>query len=334
MKIQFLIAMHDADYVEHLSKVLREKHMDLLELSICSTAERLQEAGGKRRYDVILADPEMAQEALTLKAGLVLLLWDGVTPISAQLRNMKMVNKYQRVSSIVSKILEYYAEVSSGGSSGFGRSRGAITVVWSPVGGSGKTTAALAYAAQQAAGGRKTVYLNLEDFSSTPTYFPQQGKSISTILGRLDSNAELLLQSIRLQDSGSGIYYFCAPENYDDINELTAEDFAILAENCAEGADEVVVDLSSVWNGKVRKLFELADQILLVIDGSAADRSKLAQFKIQNNIYGEICSKAVLVVNRAVKTESASDLKVVALPPVQSKDPVVVYKTLSAGYWK
>lgn len=333
MKIQLLLAMNDADYMEHLSKVLMEKYVELVEISICSSVERLREASSKRRFDIVLLDVEIAKDASFQDATLALLLWDGITPLSEQARLLKVVNKYQRVSSIISKMLEYYAEVSSRGS-GFGRTRGSITVVWSPTGGCGKTTAALAYAAKNAADGKKTVYLNLENFCSTPIYFPENGKSISTILGRLDSNVELLLQSIRQQDSGSRIYYFCKPENYDDINELTEEDFALLTENCAEGSDEVVVDLSSDWNGKIKKMLELADRILLVMDASNASQPKWEQFKTQNNIYQEICSKSILVMNRAGRMEHTEEMKTVALPCVQSKDPVVVYKTLSVGYWK
>ncbi|MBR2130943.1 MAG: hypothetical protein IJ955_00145 [Oscillospiraceae bacterium] len=310
-----------------------EKYVELLEISICSSMERLRETGSKRRFDIVLMDAEMARDASFQNANLALLLWDGVTPLSEQVRMLKVVNKYQRVSSIISKVLEYYAEVSSRGS-GFGRTRGVITVVWSPIGGCGKTTAALAYAAKNAADGKKTVYLNLENFCSTPVYFPENGKSISTILGRLDSNVELLLQSIRQQDSGSGIYYFSKPENYDDINALTENEFALLTENCAEGTDEVVVDLSSDWNGKIKKMLELADRILLVMDTSNASQPKWEQFKAQNNIYQEICPKSTLVMNRAGKMEHMQDMKTVVLPCVQSKDPVVVYKTLSVGYWK
>ena len=48
MKIQLLIALNDIDYTEHLSKVLSEKYADRFEISICSSAERLQDTLSRR----------------------------------------------------------------------------------------------------------------------------------------------------------------------------------------------------------------------------------------------------------------------------------------------
>ena len=332
MKIQLLIALTDTTYSEHLSKVLTEKYADRFEISLCSSAERLLDATTKRRYDILLTDPDMPSLSFVQNIRLTVLLCDGSESTTEPLGGMRVISKYQRISRIIGQLLEYCAETSPTRGS-IDRKRGSVTVVWSPAGGSGKTTVALAYAANAASSGKKAVYLNLENFSSIPVYFAPAAKSISSVFSKLDSNVELLLHSIRMKDNGSGIYYFGQPENYDDINELTEEDLILLTENCAEGMDEVVIDLSSGCSQKTKKLFEIADQILLVSDSSPAGKAKWEQFTTQNNIYSEIRSRSTLVLNRTGNAGQSADIRTISLPVVQSSDPIVVYKTLSAGYW-
>lgn len=328
MKIQILLGVEDSSYLEHLSQVLARQYADTFEVSACSARDSLLGLLGQRSFDVALLDAGLAAGVPAEGARLCLLLWDGMAALPPELAGWKRLRKYQRISTLTGEILESYAGLFSG-SSGLGGSRAHITAVWSPAGGSGKTTVALAYAAQQVAGGRKTVYLDLEQFSSVPAYFPAGGKSISTVFERLDEDVALLMQGIRQTDSGSGIGYYCCPNNYDDMNILTVEDVQLLIESAAQGVDDLVVDLSSLCDGRVRKALALADQVLLVLDGSPASLVRWEQFRGQHNTYGEIAGKLCLVANRGAKLPDAQ----VTLPYVQTGDPIVVYKTLSAGYF-
>ena len=161
-------------------------------------------------------------------------------------------------------------------------------------------------------------------------YFQEAGKSISAVFEKLDGDVSLLMQGIRQQDSGSGIGYYGRPENYDDIEILTVEDIRLLVEGSAGGADELVVDLSSQCDEKARKVLEMADVVLVVVDASSTAQVKWEQFRTQHNVYHEISGKSRLVANRGGRIQDAR----ISLPYVQSNDPVVVYKTLSAGYFE
>ena len=202
-------------------------------------------------------------------------------------------------------------------------------------GGCGKerTTAALAYAAQRAGEGKKSLYLDLEAFSSGPVYFSQNGKSISSVFEKLDENVELLLQSIRQKDAVSGIFYFSQPENYDDISILTQEDVRLLVNASVQGIDELVIDLSSTFDDKIQMLLELADRILLVTDSSRASQQKLEQFRTQHSIYEKVREKTIQVANKGFRIHSEEGEHAVLLPLVKSRDPVTVYQTLSAGFF-
>ena len=330
MKIRLFIAVDDGDYLDYLSQVLAERYADTFEISACSQPERLKEVTEGRRFDVAVLSPEMAESAPSQLAALTLVLWDGTA--SGNPPEQNLLQKYQRISGIVRQILQQYAEVSSL-RPGVQADRGHITVVWSPAGGSGKTTVALAYAAQRISEGKKTLYLNLEPFSSTPLYFAQNGKSLSSVFGQLDGNVELLLQSIRQEDEASGILYFCRPDNYDDIQILTEEDLTVLVYAGASGVDELVVDLGSTYDHRVRTLLELADEVLLVSDSSRTSQVKMEQFRTQHDLFGRIEKKTVLVMNRRSGGQKVPGERAVVLPQVQSEDPVVIYKILSGGYF-
>lgn len=328
MIMKILIAIDDLDYVEHLSGVLAEKYADTFEESVCSSADSLREALARKTFDAALLEPRFIAETNLSRVKLPLLLRneDSAGEISA---GMERVEKYQRISSIVSEILCKFAKANP--NADVDRSnKTCITAVWSPEGGVGKTSVAMAYAAQQVSQGKKTAYLSLQSFSDGVLFFPQTGKSISSIFGSGEGSISLLAQSVRLQDQGSGIMYFCDPTNYDDIYELTVDDVEVLLKGCASGLDELVVDLSNEWNCKIERIFEVADGVMVVLDGTKS--AKWNQFVNQHNVYGLIKDKLKIVVNRGDRPGKAVPGVSVSLPCVQSNDPVVVYKTLS-GYF-
>lgn len=322
MRIRLLIASKDHDYVEHLSRMLTEKHESVFEVTTYTTPDRLMETGRKGRFDIALLEREFITAVPDVKLCFLLCTED-----FGSLNGMRTVRKYQRISQIVSQILEGYAEISDA-SGGTGQAR--VSIVWAPSGGCGKTTVSLAYAAQQVAKGKKTTYLNLEPFSSEPVYFSDEGKSISSVFAKLDSNVSMLLQSIRQEDSGSGIGYFHRPDNYDDIAVLTAEDVICLVNACATVAEEVVVDLGSDWNEHVSALMERADFVFVVIDRTQTSQVKWKQFCEQHNIFEQMQSKFILVENRGAQSGYTGTATVIKLPLVRSEDPIVVYKTLSS----
>ena len=333
MKIQLLIAVGDKDYMEHISRVFSTKYTDSFDVSICSTQSRLGELLSQRRFDIAILDTDFTEVPGIAAISLPLILWTGAESLGIQGMTFTKMRKYQRISAIKSFMLGEYAKKTDNQSE-FGIGMGRITAVWSPMGGSGKTTASLAYAAQLVSQGKKTVYLNLEPFSSTPVYFANADKGLTSVFEKLqEGNVGLLLQSIRHEDRGSGILYFCHPDNYEDIEILLPEDVITLVRGAASGADEVVVDLGSVYNAKIHQLLKIADQVFLVIDDTKTSRVKFEQFRNQHSEYEELKEKLTVIANKGASRVILDEETVIPLPLVQSMDPIVIYKTLSSGYF-
>ena len=333
MKTQLLIATSDCDYADHLSAVLAENHTDAIDVAVCSEAAHLQGQLAARKYDIALFEASMVGAVELHSIRLPLLLWSEDEDTTDMAVAYGKVRKYRRISSMVSEILELYAKGQASDSSP-NTKRARITAVWSPMGGVGKTTVSLAYAASKAAEGKQSTYLDMEPFSSIRTYFGETGRSISSVFEMLEigeGNIKMLLRSIRQQDGGSDITYFCRPENFDDMNILNTENISALIGACSEVTDELIVDLSCVCDERTRKIFELADRVLLVTDGTSTANTKYAQFAIQNSVFQRIKGKAILVANKGAAVGEALVDEVIYLPLVQSDDSVAVFKSLSAA---
>lgn len=333
MKIKLVISSDDRDYTEHLSRVIADRYADTFEVGVCSTQAQwaeLLEGGG---CDAALVEPSFVHAQNLKNVRLPLILWDEFSAQPVDDSGLKRIEKYQRISSIVGTILENYAQFGTGVVD-LNRKHGHITAVWSPVGGIGKTTVALAYAARKVSDGQRATYLSLENFCSVPAYFSgsdHEKKSISTVFERLESDVPMLLKGILQEDSGSGITYYCGPNNYDDMNILTDDDLSTLIQGCIGNTEELVVDLSAQCNTKTRKIFELADTILIVSDGTPVAKTKIFQFMSQHNVAQQIREKCVLVNNKGAKTVVDGIYRAIELPYVRTTDIISIYKTLSGS---
>ena len=333
MKRRLAIVTDDKGYAEHLSGYLSERFAENFEVAVFSKAERFEEALKSAPFDVALLDIgfELIEVKNTVRVPLVL-AQEG-KQVAEEAQNIKQIRKYQRISLMVGDILEALSKIPHA-AGGISIESGNITVVWSPSGGTGKTSVALAYAMNRAAMHKRAVYLNLENFASTPAYFRTDGKSISKAFESLDSeesNLRLLMVGLRQQDTSTGIYYFSEPENYDDMNILSPDNIEALVFACAAEADELVVDLSSQYNSCTRRLFELANSVFIVTDSSLAAQVKLKQFIGQHSAFEQIRLNAKLVCNKGAHVSEAEISKTVYLNRVQSSEPKTVVKTL-AGY--
>ena len=332
MKIQLLIATCDCEYAEHLSNIFTESHTDAIDVSVCSTAEHFQEQLANRKFDVALLEPPLICETVLKTVHLPLLLWSEEEKTQHIPGDYKKIRKYQRVSSMVSNVLELYAKSLPDAQGAFSN-KAHITAVWSPVGGVGKTTTALACCARKASEGKQVLYLDLEPFSSGSAYFTETGRSISSVFEMLETgegNIKMLIMSIRQLNNNDGITYFCRPENFDDMNILTSENIVALIDACADVTDELVIDLSCVCDERTRKIFEIADKILLVTDTSRTAQIKFSQFASQHNVFQRIKEKTTLVANKGATISDSLAEAVIHFPFVQSTDAVTIYKTLSA----
>ncbi len=326
MKLNLLIISEDLEYVDHLSKVIQELYLQSFDLTICTSEESLKNFIDNKKFDVLLFEEKYFDYINNKMSKMSIML----TEDNSKNEYPVTINKYQRISKIVSGIYEAIAneniEFSLEESD-----KTVITAVWSPSGGVGKTTIALAYAANKINNGKKVLYINLENFSSVPAYFDEDDKSVSLIFEKIDSNISLLSKGLRQTDDVTGISYFSSPNNYDDINILDVEDIETFIKGCMVDIDELVIDFSSQCDKKTIALFELSNRILLVNSYTETNKVKMRQFLKQHNVFNMIKNKCILVNNKGDMTTNDEINKVIYLPLIKNKSEHQIIKNLSSN---
>ena len=329
MKVKMLIASDDTKYTMKLSEQISKNHSDTLEVATCSNMDELEKAIHFGKGDVALIDHSFIKYIDLIDAILPIML-HSETEIDEAPAELLRTQKYRRISALVADILEIYSKVSKTAILGVGKTAD-ITAVWSPAGGVGKTTVALAAAESAIQMGKRVFYLNLEIFSSIPIYFNDARKSISTVFEMLESdegNVKMLISAITEEENG--ITYLGMPSNYDDINILTAKNIEDLIITCGALADELIIDLSLPCDSRTTKVFELANKVLLVTDGTATAKAKLSQFVYQNNVFGSITEKITVIANKGTEMDDKTMHSVNSLPHVSVSSETQLYKELAA----
>jgi cellulose biosynthesis protein BcsQ len=196
--------------------------------------------------------------------------------------------------------LEHYADICQSFNVG-GDVRTSVVAVYSPIGGSGKTTIACALANYLSMMGKKTLYLNFEEVASDGGYFPQsEDKSMSDLMGYIGNNINLgvKLQGIQ-QTKKENLYYinhFRSPNDIYEITESELEELLAQISN-SELYDYVVVDMGGYLDYKTLKIFEIAEKIVLVDRNDMIGKIKMSKFLAQAHIVNEYIYKMMRVIN-------------------------------------
>lgn len=300
MIIKIAIADKNVEYVERMINVL-EGYEDI-KLSAYTEKNALKQALESRSFDILLFDASFydGQEE-TKRAALKIILSDDAEEIPESCRSFQRISKYQRISRIYQQVLELYAEICNDAGILNGQDRTASIVFYSPVGGAGKTSLALAAATRLAVQGYKTLYLNLEDIPSEDFYLTQGGeKGLSDLVSCVGENINFALkvQSL-LQNKAENLYYLNHFSSPNDVYEMTEEELAKLIEALRKTRlfQVIVMDMGVALDRKALKVFEAADKIVLVEKADAPADRKLNLFLMQAHIINEFGDKMFRVLN-------------------------------------
>jgi len=327
MKVKMLVASDDIRYSMKLSEQISKNHSDTLEVFVCSNPDMLKETISQSKVEIALIDQVFVNFIEEIEVALPLILQSEMQADEAP-GELTRIEKYGRVSTIVADILETYSKVSKKAIAGTVKAA-KITAVWSPAGGVGKTTVALAAATAAAQKGKSVFYLNLETFSSIPVFFDEGRKSISSVFEMIESgegDVKMLISGISAEEGG--ITYLGKPGNYDDVNILSAENIEELIISSGALTEELIIDISLPCDGRTKKVFEMAGRVLLVTDKSATAKAKVSQFITQNNVFDSIREKTTLVANEGALAEEFTQ-SVNSLPQIAATSEALVYKELS-----
>lgn len=302
MKIKLALADVDSEYVERFIDIIKGE--DNIMVSAFTDKEALAAAIQSHSFDILLFSPNIDITGINLKkVAISILLYDDND--YSEIENYEKypkINKYQRGTSIINKMLDMYSDVSNSAFfGGSGSSRAVSISVYSPVGGSGKTTIALSLATLIANRGYRVMYLNFETISSYGAYLKQDGgKNMGEIIAGFDKkiNIPLKLKSI-IKTDPRGIMYFEEFSSIFDMEDITDEDIEKLVNAVADAdiCDYIIIDMDSVFDRKTRKVIEISNYNVIVSANAGFGSHKLHKFIEQYQRDADIMSKMYVINN-------------------------------------
>lgn len=243
-----------------------------------------------------------------------------------KLEGFEYVNKYQKADKFISDILLIFAEKTGRTDAvSRGNKKTKMIALYSPVGGSGKTTLALALATLCAGSGFIVFYLNFEKLDSSRAFFTEAPhgnmSDIFLALKTPGSNLGLKIMSNRYSDPVNKINYFNSPDSAMEYNELSeAEVTRLITEFEVLGEyDLVFVDMNSAFDNYNLNILAGCDHILLPFCTDSLSLAKMAIFLNEFRLHermGSLTPKIHLIANKtdanagtALQSSSVLDFK-------------------------
>lgn len=294
-RLKLIIADTDETYVSSMMEYIMLNHSHKFQVSSFTDKQCLIEflSDESNNVDVLLIESSLYSDDIPRQniANVVLLAAENV---DNGISGCYSILKYQQGDKIVSDIFNLYAQKDNGEQiSVTGDKKTKLVAVYSPIGGSGKTTIATSCSIQAAQRNFKVFYLNLEDFQSTPLFCNCKSESnLSNILYYLkdkSNNLQLRIEGAKLYDTEYDLHYFAPPESLLDLQDTKPEELqTLLGEFKNMGQyDLVFVDMSSSFDDRNIAILEACDEVLLVIPQDAVSDIKIELFSKEMTILKE-----------------------------------------------
>ena len=306
-KINIVIADSDELYLNHLTNYLIE-HMNTFEVCSFTTKESLIKYVGDKtnKIDIIAFTEDLMDGTISMaNAPAKILLSDG----SYTDLEFESVNKFQKAEKFINDILMIYAEKTGRVESvSLGDKDTKIVGFYSPVGGCGKTTLAVATAYALGCQGKRVFYLNAEKINSTYAVLNEGNTgSISDLyltVKTKGANIGLRIIANKFTDVNTNISYINPAESSLEINELTLEEYKkMLKEFDQLGEfDVVIVDFDTEFNGDKIELLNCMDRIIVPFTSDSLSLAKTGLFIKELGMYdelSEIYGKSIFVLNKS-----------------------------------
>lgn len=311
MKIKLAILDKDTAYLQRIVSVFNNKYADKLEIYSFTDQEMALETVQKAKIHVLLAGEEygIKPEELPQRCAFA---WFVDTKEIEHINQRAAICKYQKVDMVYKQILSLYSEVAGDMITTEGSEDGQVEVVTvlSPAGGVGCSTIAAAYAMALCQYGKQVLYLNLEKFGSTDSYFKGDGTDgLSEVLYAIKSQKSDLALKLKLEGTvrkdKCGVYFLPECHVALDRMEMKPEELCMLLRQIkiSKTYDVIVLDVNFSFDALEMEVMKQSHRIFMVSDGSGNANTKILRayqaLEILEQQEGNIVTdKMLLLYNR------------------------------------
>ncbi len=293
-RIKLVIADTDETYLENLVNFFMRSHSGRFQVNSFTKQEYLYKflQEEEPRADILLVSPDLFTAPIPEnRVKTVILLTGGRIP--SELGHLESVGKYQHGDRLVAGILRIYSEsnkeevfLSDGGKPT------RLIAVYSPSGGTGKTTIAVNLCMQCISRGLSSFYLNLESIPSTSSFFTSKNEqNLSHMLFYIkekNKNLGLRVEALKSIDA-TGVHYFEPQDRLAEVEDMSAEELNVLLGQMKKlnQYDAVVVDMSSSFSRQNLGILKFCDFIVFVLDPALASYTRARVLEKELDILAE-----------------------------------------------
>lgn len=280
MRIKLAILEKDQNYLNRIVTAFSTKYADKFEIYSFTDKDIALSTLDSSRIDVLVASEAFEIDVAKIPTYCGFAYFVDSSDID-HVNEQRAICKFQKADLIYKQILSVYSE-KAGSVSGLKLGEESAKVIaFTSVGcGVGNSTMAAAAAMHFASKHKKTLYLNLEKFGSSDSFFSGEGQfNMSDIIFALKSkktNLSLKLESCVKQDA-SGVYFYSQPKIALDMNELSPDDILrLISELKLTGAyDYIVIDIPFGIETNMLKILRQAHAIIWVGNGTEISNLKI-----------------------------------------------------------
>jgi Mrp family chromosome partitioning ATPase len=294
-KLSIAIVTGDENYLNMVTASLRKDK----ELTVSGFSSPKTLFDSNIFFQIILVDEELFDEELKNRCISIIVLSENIDDAKTY-EDVECIDKYKRVDHIYRFALSDYANKKK---RALDSKRSYIRAVYSPAGGCGVSTIALAASYRAARMGMRTLYLNLEDVPTQTLVIPNvaEAKGISDLAADLDEKMNLNARvASLLQRQEDNLYNFNIWENISDIRAMNETDTEKLITILSESGnfDLIIIDMANALSVKTIKVFDIADEILMVTNDSDVSLFKINVLLSNQFIANNYLRKIKIVVNK------------------------------------
>lgn len=300
---KMLLADGDIPYLNQVSGYFMERVPQIELLTFTKEETLMKYLIQESNIDIVVIDEDFVNENLERAT-------EGLTRIVLSSGNtfpekFFSIKKYQRLETLANEILLRYAEENNTIEIVRGHSRTKIVAMYSPAGGTGKTTLALALATASSSLGFRVLYLNLEEIDCIHCFFEKTSGTLSDVFLALKtkgSDAGIKLKS-SVEKCSAGFFYLTGVDSVSEYDEISEDDLKYLLRSIREISDYdlVVIDLSSSFSARIQRVLEETDQILVPIVANENCLAKMEHMLAESRLhdyYDSLFQKMSLVMNQ------------------------------------
>ena len=277
------IVDHDVHYAESLVNFFGIRYREQVNSHLFSTLADLRECMEQNRLNMVLASAELLPNPEVL-ADVITIAYLSDEANITQIKNHPAVFRYQRGENLLWQLKSIAAASDHDEIVYSPNGHGEIWAFLGAGGGSGCTTVAAGCAAQLARGGKKVIYLCLQNNGYIGHIFDNESGSsmssvlyeVKTMMGIPDGGGQLLLklEGLLKYDSLLQIYYYNIFDFPNEAASMSGGEAKYLLETLTSGFDVVVADLDGIYAPLLESILPAAQRIVLTASESEADRHR------------------------------------------------------------